>query len=128
MQPEQEKEVVNALVKLSRCCIYLAAISGACIIITIISFFNFRQKNPAARKVTQNSSIPPAQNAITSAGSSSARSIPADAWKAPDAGTIPSEKAAQMIHYGEQLVEHTALYFGPQGSIAHFTNGMNCQN
>jgi len=33
-----------------------------------------------------------------------------------------------MIRYGRELVCNTGSYFGPKGTIAHSTNGMNCQN
>ena len=33
-----------------------------------------------------------------------------------------------MIRYGRELIANTAKYIGPQGNVAHLTNGMNCQN
>lgn len=56
------------------------------------------------------------------------RSVPADAWKAPDSNTIPAGKAGEMIRYGRDLLAHTAQYLGPKGTVAQITNGMNCQN
>jgi thiosulfate dehydrogenase len=56
------------------------------------------------------------------------RNIPADAWKAPDSTAIPPGEAGKMIRYGKELITHTANYFGPKGSIAQISNGMNCQN
>jgi thiosulfate dehydrogenase len=47
---------------------------------------------------------------------------------APDTATIPHTAAGRQIRYGRELVAHTARYLGPQGSVAHLTNGMNCQN
>ncbi|MDR3693296.1 c-type cytochrome [Mucilaginibacter sp.] len=58
----------------------------------------------------------------------SKRLIPANAWKAPDSSTIPRGKTGDMIRYGKELLTHTAKYFGPKGSIAPISNGMNCQN
>jgi thiosulfate dehydrogenase len=49
-------------------------------------------------------------------------------WKAPDASTVPTGKAGDMIRYGKEILAHTANYFGPKGSIAQLSNGMNCQN
>jgi thiosulfate dehydrogenase len=49
-------------------------------------------------------------------------------WKAPDTSTIPAGKAGNMIRYGQELLTNTAKYFGPQGTIARISNGMNCQN
>ncbi len=34
----------------------------------------------------------------------------------------------KLVIYGEDLIAHTAKYLGPKGSVAHLTNGMNCQN
>lgn len=34
----------------------------------------------------------------------------------------------EQVIYGEELITHTSRYFGPTGSIAPLTNGMNCQN
>lgn len=33
-----------------------------------------------------------------------------------------------LARYGRELIEHTALYLGPQGTVAPISNGMNCQN
>ncbi|MBB5634591.1 thiosulfate dehydrogenase [Pedobacter cryoconitis] len=49
-------------------------------------------------------------------------------WKAPDENTIPAGKAGEMIRYGKDLIANTAKYFGPNGSVAAISNGMNCQN
>lgn len=34
----------------------------------------------------------------------------------------------ELVIYGEDLVANTSRYFGPHGSVAPITNGMNCQN
>ncbi|QKJ33055.1 c-type cytochrome [Mucilaginibacter mali] len=46
----------------------------------------------------------------------------------PDERTIPTGKEGEAIRYGRELLVHTAQYFGPRGSIAQISNGMNCQN
>jgi thiosulfate dehydrogenase len=33
-----------------------------------------------------------------------------------------------LARYGRELIEHTALYLGPKGTVAPISNGMNCQN
>jgi thiosulfate dehydrogenase len=33
-----------------------------------------------------------------------------------------------LVKYGRLLVSNTSYYFGPKGTIAHKSNGMNCQN
>ena len=34
----------------------------------------------------------------------------------------------ELVRYGRDLIRNTAYYLGPQGTVAHQTNGMNCQN
>ena len=50
------------------------------------------------------------------------------AYAAPDTALSPRTAAGREIRYGRELVAHTARYLGPQGAVAHLTNGMNCQN
>lgn len=49
-------------------------------------------------------------------------------WKAPDLATLPATPEGELIRYGHELVKNTALYLGPEGSVLHISNGMNCQN
>jgi len=49
-------------------------------------------------------------------------------WTPPDSSLIPLNDSGQLIRYGKKLIHETARYFGPEGSIGHYTNGMNCQN
>lgn len=49
-------------------------------------------------------------------------------WNAPDTATIPGTAEGELIRYGRELVARTAVYLGPQGKVAHISNGMNCQN
>ncbi len=128
--PEQEKEVIKALVKVMGYTVYVSLISVACILVFIVSIFFDRGSStqnvlPTANNVVINTAA--SKNSVVSSGSS-ARSIPADAWKAPDEALIPAGKQGDMIRYGKELLAHTANYFGPKGSIAQITNGMNCQN
>jgi len=61
------------------------------------------------------------------------REIPAliaEGWTAPSLftdGSVQGEERALVI-YGEELIANTSKYLGPNGSVAHVTNGMNCQN
>lgn len=34
----------------------------------------------------------------------------------------------ELVRYGRDLIEHTAVYLGPKGKVAQVSNGMNCQN
>jgi thiosulfate dehydrogenase len=49
-------------------------------------------------------------------------------WHAPDINLVPHTPDGEMIRYGRELIVNTATYFGPKGTIAALTNGMNCQN
>jgi thiosulfate dehydrogenase len=64
----------------------------------------------------------------TRSNSKSSQNSPVQTWVAPDSTKIPKNKTGDMIRYGKALLAHTAEYFGPNGSIAHLSNGMNCQN
>jgi thiosulfate dehydrogenase len=130
MQPEEEKELIKAVVKVSRYTVYMALIAAACIAIVVVSLFNNGARSVAVPQANKNASGSPVAASSSPAASvgNTPRALPADAWKAPDKSTIPSGKAGDMIRYGKELLVHTAQYFGPQGSVAHLTNGMNCQN
>lgn len=51
-------------------------------------------------------------------------------WVAPSLFTdqVTTGKERELVIYGQELVAHTAKYFGPNGSVLQITNGMNCQN
>lgn len=49
-------------------------------------------------------------------------------WQAPDTSTLSTSEHDKLIKYGRELVSNTAFYLGPNGSVAHISNGMNCQN
>ena len=61
------------------------------------------------------------------------KEIPAlvsEGWSAPSLFTdrsVQGEERALVI-YGQDLIANTSKYLGPNGSVAHVTNGMNCQN
>lgn len=46
-------------------------------------------------------------------------------WRGPGMNELPADT---QIRYGRELIANTAAYLGPNGSVAHITNGMNCQN
>lgn len=49
-------------------------------------------------------------------------------WQAPDTSSWQTDVDAALLRYGRELVANTSAYFGPQGSLAAATNGLNCQN
>lgn len=46
---------------------------------------------------------------------------------APNENTLSAEEK-ELVLYGKELIKNTALYLGPKGTVAHISNGMNCQN
>jgi len=46
----------------------------------------------------------------------------------PDIYELSNSDADNLIRYGKDLIDNTSKYFGPHGSVAAITNGMNCQN
>ncbi len=69
--------------------------------------------------------------ALRSSGGRSAAAISTDsAWIAPSLFLDKELKGdeREMVIYGEDLIANTSKYFGPHGSVAPITNGMNCQN
>ena len=49
-------------------------------------------------------------------------------WEAPDMSSIAAGSEEELVKYGRDLIINTAKYFGPKGSVASITNGMNCEN
>jgi thiosulfate dehydrogenase len=49
-------------------------------------------------------------------------------WEPPDTSAISNTSDGMLIRYGRELVANTSFYLGPKGTVAHITNGMNCQN
>lgn len=52
-----------------------------------------------------------------------------EVWIGKSKSQIPTDsKEGALILYGYNLIANTSYYLGPKGTIAHITNGMNCQN
>jgi thiosulfate dehydrogenase len=119
-----EKEIRQALIYTARTTAIIAFLFVACGTIFICTlFFNGQPDVELTAKTKQD-----VETGIAAVNVKS-QVVPADAWKAPDENTIPADtKNGQMIRYGKELIAHTSKYFGPNGSIARITNGMNCQN
>lgn len=49
-------------------------------------------------------------------------------WSPSDISTISDSGLLKKVEYGKKLIQHTAVYLGPKGSVARISNGMNCQN
>lgn len=49
-------------------------------------------------------------------------------WQPPDSSLIPGSPEGDLILYGKALIQHTARYLGPEGTVRRISNGLNCQN
>jgi thiosulfate dehydrogenase len=127
MPTSAEKELVKAVVKVSRYVVYIAAIFVACMVIIIAVLLDGGHISTAVQTVNNNKDTPLLKE-IKLPPTNTSNLIPPDSWKAPDVRTIPADKTGEMISYGRELIAHTANYFGPNGNIARISNGMNCQN
>lgn len=116
-------EIKKAIVRVSRYTIYITLILLACMGIMIISFL----ANDFASAPT-GTNLVKTEPAVNPEPVKPKVKTPADAWKAPDESSIPKEKYGDMIRYGKDLLAHTSKYFGPDGTVAAISNGMNCQN
>ena len=94
---------------------WLPLILGVIILITIISkSFTASQDNKLSEKVFA---------AYVSA------ELVDTVWRGWNKWEIPNyNDSGKLISYGHELISNTAYYLGPKGTIAHISNGMNCQN
>lgn len=122
MQPESPVELIKSITRISRGIVHVSLILAICLILMI--FYLYRMPEGHTGTVPAMVSAPATNQAITSP----ATITPVNAWVAPSQGSIPPGKDGKMIRYGKELVIHTSAYLGPEGSVAHLTNGMNCQN
>lgn len=95
--------------KLIKSNIGLAIISLIVFVFLLVKFLqnkNSYAKNKVIEPVTDNTWVPP--------------SLFTD-------NLLEGEERAMVI-YGEDIIANTSRYFGPHGSVAQISNGMNCQN
>jgi thiosulfate dehydrogenase len=58
----------------------------------------------------------------------SAKSSDSELWAAPDTHSLGDSEHDKLIRYGRDLIARTSFYLGPEGTVKHMSNGMNCQN
>jgi thiosulfate dehydrogenase len=124
----KENELVKAVVRLSGYVVYISLIIVVCMVGIIAGLLDNEPVNIPIQHIKADAAAHISAVTKSSTLGESSIVIPADAWKAPGISTIPPGKAGEMINYGKELIAHTAIYFGPKGSIAQISNGMNCQN
>jgi thiosulfate dehydrogenase len=49
-------------------------------------------------------------------------------WHAPDIKGVGDGSSSELIIYGRDLIASTSKFLGPNGSVKHISNGLNCQN
>jgi thiosulfate dehydrogenase len=133
MQRKENKEISEAVIKVSRYVVYITFVAVVCMLLAVVCLLNnvnqYAVPTPVnAPRLASNAVTPLSPSVSGTPAAVTLRSIPADAWRAPDENTIPEGNTGAMIRYGKDLLSHTAKYFGPKGIIEQVSNGMNCQN
>lgn len=118
---------ISTMIKTRRAAIHITIIVLACVMVIGLALFGCGAPD---KRIDAQASADTRQVAtgVTGDAKSLQPALPAKFWEAPDESTIPAGKAGEKIRYGRELLAHTAKYFGPKGSIAKISNGMNCQN
>ncbi|MEJ8803376.1 c-type cytochrome [Pontibacter sp. H249] len=119
MNLNQEKDVISFLLKISNI-VGLSAIA-VILLVGLIIYLEIREPKDIMTQIA-------VSETIKAPGSAPVATAEADLWHAPDITSLPATPEGDQIRYGRELVAHTAKYLGPQGSVLHISNGMNCQN
>lgn len=106
------------MTKVSRDLISVSLLLVVAVIVSLVSACNRPEKKGDYKDVAVDTSLKAGQKQEDIAG----------AGLPPQTQNIPAGKKGDLIRYGRMLITSTALYFGPNGSVAHISNGMNCQN
>jgi len=104
------------------------SVSVILVVVIMISVFWFVGQDMAAEDLDQSSGL----NQDLYQDSAAPVDFPpldtaSDLWTAQDLSLVPGAKK-DMVEYGRELIANTSQYLGPKGSVAHISNGMNCQN
>lgn len=51
-----------------------------------------------------------------------------EVFRVPNINDLTNSEFDNLIRYGKVLIDSTSKYFGPRGTVAAITNGLNCQN
>ncbi len=116
---QEEKELLAVIQKLLNLILFLLFV-----VIVLLYFLIFGIPRPGSEATIGNSLAGSSQTAMLQTEKKSAPAV----WTAPDTTQLPTGELRKQILYGKSLIANTALYLGPLGSVAHISNGMNCQN
>ena len=125
MELNKDKDFGTFLVKIAN----IIGLSTVAIILLLglVMFLEVQGPDFRLPQLTSSETVAPAGTAQVTAPAPVA--APADdMWQAPDLASLPATPEGDQIRYGRELVAHTAKYLGPEGSVMHISNGMNCQN
>jgi len=122
---QNQEEILRSIRNLSRYTVILGTILFGCILSLVYLILKFP---PRSEAIIQSEKIHSPEKSILDPKSNFGKASELQIWKAPDSTEIPKGAMGEDIKYGHELIVHTSRYFGPNGSIAHLTNGMNCQN
>lgn len=117
MNNEQQDKVQLSLLRVINKLIVIIVL----LVITLLAMpfvFNYTNNADAPKEETvasQSPLVPEVKDTVTY-------------WTAPDISTIADAQQKSMVEYGQDLIAHTAKYFGPNGSVSKISNGLNCQN
>ena len=126
MESTQNKALAESIIILSRNIVYLTVIVILCMVIIICSLLFSGSGNTKIEKEVSNQIVISAPLPAFRQGPG--ENILAPVWKAPEAASLSFQKNKVQILYGKSLITNTAQYLGPEGTVAHLSNGMNCQN
>lgn len=86
--------------------IFIAVVIGIVALVELVKVLKRSPKKPLISDIKENTWVPP--------------SLFTD-------NELEGEER-NLVIYGEDIIANTSRYFGPNGSVAAITNGMNCQN
>lgn len=119
-----DKDLAAIIIKLTQIIIALVVFIVA-LVIALAKYI------PAPKaEVFVETPVPDQYGNFTEAAKTSAQERSKDTvnyWQAPDESGLSDVDKATVL-YGKDLIAHTSVYFGENGSIYNSTNGMNCQN
>jgi thiosulfate dehydrogenase len=125
MDKRQDKELISALVTLSR---HIIRLSLVVVMSIIVLLFYLTTDHPVTSPAKPTPGMAGVNSSILVPAAAGNRIFPPSTWEVPAEQSIPTGRTGNMIRYGKLLITHTSDYFGPRGTIAHLSNGMNCQN
>ncbi len=116
-------EDLNKMLKHVKSLIYLVILLAIAAVVFVVYHMN------GGNKKTKNEVVPETTY-DTSQFKSVSLDNATDLWMPPSEDVLQKleKEKVEQINYGKDIITNTAKYFGPQGSIAKITNGMNCQN